>query len=231
MEALDADGNLITGGQQIDISIYDRIQDMDGSQYADGLANPDDPGFAYSFNPFNRMYTHFMHAPYDTSGQYLDGPTGVPADYLTWNIVWWDAQWNQGDVVKFTYPNPIQEYIDEFTLSTKANSRVASNDVSNVSVYPNPYYGTHELESSRAEKYISFNNLPVEVTIDIYSLGGVFVKSISKNDASQFAQWDLKNQYGYPVASGMYIARIKSGGEENILKIALVQETQVLKYY
>jgi hypothetical protein len=29
----------------------------------------------------------------------------------------------------------------------------------------------------------------------------------------------------------MYVARIKSGGEEKILKIALVQETQVLKYY
>ena len=155
------------GPQQIDIDVYDRIQNTG----TDG--NPDDPGFMYSFNPYNRMYTHFMHAPYQESGEYFDGPTGVPADYLTWNIVWWDAQWNQGDVVKFTYPNPIQEYIDEFTFSTKANSRVASNDVSNVSVYPNPYYGTHELESSRAEKYISFNNLPVEVTIDIYSLGEI----------------------------------------------------------
>ena len=112
-----------------------------------------------------------------------------------------------------------------------ASETVASNDVSEVSVYPNPYYGTHELESSRADKYVSFNHLPVEAKIDIYSLGGVFVRSIHKHDASQFAQWDLKNQYGYPVASGMYVARITSGGEEKVLKIALVQETQVLKYY
>ena len=34
-----------------------------------------------------------------------------------------------------------------------------------------------------------------------------------------------------PVASGMYVERITSGGEEKVLKIALVQETQVLKYY
>ena len=65
----------------------------------------------------------------------------------------------------------------------------------------------------------------------IYSFGGVFVRSIDKTDAGQFLQWDLKNQYGYPVASGMYVARVTSGGEEKILKIALVQETQVLKYY
>jgi len=59
----------------------------------------------------------------------------------------------------------------------------------------------------------------------------VFVRSIDKNDTGQFLQWDLKNQYGYPVASGMYVARVTSAGEEKILKIALVQETQVLKYY
>ena len=207
------------GPRQIDIDIYDRIQSFNSGDTV------------YVFNPYNRMYTHFMMADYQEDGLYEDGPTGTPTDFLTWNIVWWEAQFNQGDVVRFNYANPIQPGVDEFVFSTMASETVASNDVSEVSVYPNPYYGTHELESSRAEKYVSFNHLPVEAKIDIYSLGGVFVKSIEKNDASQFAQWDLKNQYGYPVASGMYIARVKSGGEEKILKIALVQETQVLKYY
>ena len=207
------------GPRQIDIDIYDRIQSFNSGDTV------------YVFNPYNRMYTHFMMADYQEDGLYEDGPTGTPTDFLTWNIVWWEAQFNQGDVVRFNYANPIQPGVDEFVFSTMASETVASNDVSEVSVYPNPYYGTHELESSRAEKYVSFNHLPVEAKIDIYSLGGVFVKSIHKHDASQFAQWDLKNQYGYPVASGMYVARITSGGEEKILKIALVQETQVLKYY
>jgi hypothetical protein len=207
------------GPQQIDIFIYDRLQG-----YADGDT-------VYVFNPFDRMYTHFLQHAYQEDGLYEDGPTGIPSDWLTWNVVWWDAQFNQGDVVKFKYANPIQAGVDEFSFTTKASMTAASNDVSEVSVYPNPYYGTHELEGSRADKYVSFNHLPVEAKIDIYSLGGVFVRSIDKSDATQFAEWDLKNQYGYPVASGMYVARIKSGGEEKILKIALVQETQVLKYY
>jgi len=207
------------GPRQIDIDIYDRIQSYNSGDTV------------YVFNPFDRMYTHFMMADYQQDGLYEDGPTGTPTDFLTWNIVWWEAQFNQGDVVRFNYANPIQPGVDEFMFSTMASETVASNDVSEVSVYPNPYYGTHELESSRAEKYVSFNHLPSEAKIDIYSLGGVFVRSIHKHDASQFAQWDLKNQYGYPVASGMYVARITSGGEEKILKIALVQETQVLKYY
>ena len=41
----------------------------------------------------------------------------------------------------------------------------------------------------------------------------------------------FENQYGYPVASGLYIIRIESGGNEKIMKMSLVQETQVLKYY
>ena len=207
------------GPRQIDIDIYDRKQSFNSGDTV------------YVFNPFDRMYTHFMMADYQEDGLYEDGPTGTPTDFLTWNIVWWEAQFNQGDVVRFNYANPIQPGVDEFVFSTMASETVASNDVSEVSVYPNPYYGTHELESSRAEKYVSFNHLPAEAKIDIYSLGGVFVRSIHKHDASQFAQWDLKNQYGYPVASGMYVARITSGGEEKVLKIALVQETQVLKYY
>ena len=214
------------GPQQIDVDIYDRIQDVDGSG-----GNPDDPGFMYSHNPYNRMYTHFIHTAYDVTGQYESSRTGDPTGYWTWNVVWWDTQFNQGDVVRFQYANPIQIGVDNFTFATTKVETAESNDVSEVSVYPNPYYGTHEVESSRADKYVSFNHLPEEATIDIYSLGGVFVRSIEKHDASQFAQWDLKNQYGYPVASGMYIARVKSGGEEKILKIALVQETQVLKYY
>ena len=186
-----------SGPRQIDIDIYDRKQSFNSGDTV------------YVFNPFDRMYTHFMMADYQEDGEYVDGPTGTPTDFLTWNIVWWEAQFNQGDVVRFNYANPIQPGVDEFVFSTMASETVASNDVSEVSVYPNPYYGTHELESSRADKYVSFNHLPAEAKIDIYSLGGVFVRSIHKHDASQFAQWDLKNQYGYPVASGLYISFAK----------------------
>jgi hypothetical protein len=204
------------GPQQIDIDIYDRSQ-----TYASGDT-------VYSFNYYNRMYTHFIHLPYNAVGDYAAGNV---YDHLTWNVVWWDTQFNQGDVLTFNYANPIQANVDEFSFSTKANVSTSSNDVSGVMIYPNPYYGFHELETSRKDKYVSFNHLPQEATIDIYTMGGTYVCRIEKNDASQFAKWDLNNQYGYPVASGLYIVRVISGDEEKILKLALVQETQVLKYY
>jgi len=208
------------GERQIDITIYDRSQ-----TYTSGDT-------VYSFNYYNRMYTHFIHLPYQEDGQYADddNPNMIP-DNLTWNVVWWDTQFNQGDTLTFNYANPLQVGVDEFSFSTQANATVSSNDVSGVNVFPNPYYGFHELETSRKDKYVSFNHLPQEATIDIYTMGGTYVRHLEKNDATQFLNWDLENQYGYPVASGLYIVRVTSGGEEKILKLALVQETQVLKYY
>jgi|TARA_B100001971_G_scaffold7380_1_gene6054 hypothetical protein len=108
---------------------------------------------------------------------------------------------------------------------------VSQADIDMISVYPNPYYGFHELEESRSDKYISFNNLPEKATIRIFTMGGTMVREIKKDDSGQFIQWDLANQYGYPVASGLYIIHVDTDHGEKILKLALVQETQVLKYY
>jgi hypothetical protein len=152
------------GPQQIDITIYDRLQDFSG-----GTA--DAPDTTYAFNPYDRMYTHFIHLPYQEDGNYgADGSTGWGDQYgdgigeieenLTWNVVWWDAQFNQGDTLLFQYANPIQPGVDEFTFSTTAKTVSSSNDLSSVSVYPNPYYGLHELESARNNKFVSMNNLP-----------------------------------------------------------------------
>ena len=218
------------GPAQIDITIYDRLQ---------GYAAGDT---VYAFNPYDRMYTHFIHLPYQEDGQYGTASGNVWGaeengfstieNNLTWNAVWWDTQFNQGDTLTFLYANPIQAGVDEFTFNTTANSSSSSNELGEVSVYPNPYYGFHELESARNDKYVSLNHLPPTANIRIYSLGGTLVREIEKaDDGSQFAKWDLKNQYGYPVASGLYIIRIESGGNEKILKMSLVQETQVLKYY
>ena len=100
------------GPQQIDIDIYDRIQDADGSG-----VNGDDPGFMYSHNPYNRMYTHFIHTAYQEDGDYVSGRTGDPNGFLTWNVVWWDTQFNQGYVVRFEYANPILIGVDNFTFA------------------------------------------------------------------------------------------------------------------
>ncbi len=45
--------------------------------------------------------------------------------------------------------------------------------------------------------------------------------------------WDARTAHGHPVASGIYLAHVEMPdlGEELILKLAIVQEQQVLRSY
>jgi len=208
------------GGDPVQISmiIYDRVGDPTATPF-------------YAFNPAGRMYTEFVLRPYEeTLADFASNEA-----YLTWNAVWWETNWVTGDIVDFVYANPIQQGTDTWSVSTVANSSSTANitqsDIDLISVYPNPYYGLHALETSRSEKYVSFNHLPEKATIRVFTLGGIMVREINKNDVSQLATWDLSNQYGYPVASGIYIVYVETDFGTKVLKLAVVQETQVLKYY
>jgi hypothetical protein len=80
---------------------------------------------------------------------------------------------------------------------------------------------------------VTFSHLPPKATIRIFNLAGVMVRRIDKATSSQFEQWDLKNEEGLPVGSGMYLAHIEMPdlGVNKILKIAVVQEQQILDRY
>ena len=215
---MEADG----GPAQVGMIIYDRLQDTGSAEF-------------YAFNPSDRMYTHFSVIPYDEFTA-MDPLAASESNLLTWNLVWWNADWTQGDVVHFVYDNPIQHGSDEWALSTAAittGGEITDDMVDMINVFPNPYYGYHDLETARRSKYVRFNHLPQKAEIRIFSTGGVMVRKMDKDDASQNIDWDLKNQYGYPVASGIYIAHVDlpDVGKEKVLKIALVQEEQILLSY
>jgi hypothetical protein len=52
-------------------------------------------------------------------------------------------------------------------------------------------------------------------------------------NTNQFLRWNLQNENGLPVASGIYIAYIEMGniGTTKTLKIAIIQEQQFLRNY
>ncbi len=75
---------------------------------------------------------------------------------------------------------------------------VVGEKVSNVAVWPNPF------KSGRGDIGITFENLPRDVTIKIYDISGELV-SIKKNINCSWFFWDLNNDEGKPVASGIYL--------------------------
>lgn len=125
---------------------------------------------------------------------------------------------------------------DAFTFKAPAvtqSTALAKEQVEKINVFPNPYYAYNPQATNRFDRFVTFNHLPKKATIRIFNLAGTQIRKLEKNDDSQFMQWDLKNQTGLPVASGIYIARVNMPdlGKTKVLKIFVVQAEQIIQYY
>jgi hypothetical protein len=171
----------------------------------------------------------------------------VAADGNPLPIMYW-ASWNRRGAAPFSpgasgedqfeiYHTNINYLPDvfSFTAPTKEenNNSLAKEDVKAINVFPNPYYGYQYRETSRDAHYVTFSHLPAKATLRIFDLSGVQVKTINHNSASQFDKWNLQNESGYPVASGVYVVYIDMPdiGTTKILKLAVIMEQQILQVY
>ncbi len=143
-----------------------------------------------------------------------------------------------GTVVRFITNKPIMES-DVFTFNTAPykpvidDKNLAKQQVEKITVFPNPYYTHNPEEPNRFERFVTFTHLPQKATIRIFSLSGNLVRKLEKDSESQFFDWDLKNDKGLPVGSGMYIAHIDMPelGKTKVLKIMIIQPKEVIEYF
>jgi len=153
-------------------------------------------------------------------------------DHKIGGIAFYGALPEAGTVIKFTGYKPLapgDEFVVTAPVANVNNTEAAKNNIEKISVFPNPYFGSHALEESKYNRFVRFIGLPKQATITIVSLSGVLIKRYQKSGDSQFLDWDLKNLDLLPVASGMYIAYIEvPGAGTKVLKIAIIQETQYL---
>jgi len=93
------------------------------------------------------------------------------------------------------------------------------NDDASIPESGTPYYGYSEYEASQLDNRIKITNLPKDVKIRIYTVSGTLIRTIKKSDNLTSSDWDLKNDHGIPVASGLYIIHVDAEGVgEKILK-------------
>lgn len=132
--------------------------------------------------------------------------------------------------IRGTIPNSSNDYYTFTVPKYEINNDLARDQVDQINVYPNPYYGVNTEELNKYNRFVTFTHLPKNAKVRIFNLAGVLVKNIDKTDDGQFLRWDLANQDGLPVASGLYIAYIDLPdlGTTKILKLAIVQEQQIL---
>jgi len=206
---------------QVNFTFRDRVRN--------GSENP-----FYAWNMSNRMYGIVVNSPYNPDQVIqVDGGLDEFNSLATWVLVFYGTNYHDGDVVKITYANPLQIGKDTFTFETNAssfNKNKAKTDVAKINVFPNPYYGVNPNEINKYQRFVTFNHLPPHAIIRVFNLAGQLVKTVQKNDVTQFARWDLQNESRLPVASGIYIVYIDMPeiGETKILKVAIIQETQIL---
>jgi hypothetical protein len=106
-------------------------------------------------------------------------------------------------------PNLNHKYLNLTATPVEPTSGPRS-DLERVGVVPNPFRQREAWDSGQNEMH--FINLPSHAIITIYTVAGDLVTEFQHNDPIRdFARWDLRNQYGKDVASGIYMYRIVAG--------------------
>ncbi len=105
-----------------------------------------------------------------------------------------------------------------------------------INVVPNPYYGYSAYESTQFSNVVKITNLPAKCVVTIYSLDGQFIKQYKRDEVgvsnvgrsnppvgtkqiTPAIEWDLKNNKGIPISSGVYLIHVTAEGMgERIIK-------------
>jgi hypothetical protein len=95
-------------------------------------------------------------------------------------------------------------------------SGLAQADLSALKVYPNP------ARPSQGDAEIVFEGIPGG-DVKIYNANGTLVREFSVDGTVGTFRWDLKNDSGREVASGIYLYRISSGDNETTGKLGIIR--------
>jgi hypothetical protein len=115
-----------------------------------------------------------------------------------------------------------------FVAPPQQGRSVEMSSVDRIGVFPNPYYanaaGISSWGSPSQRQLVTFNNLPQRATIRIFNLAGHLVRTLDKDTPSQFLEWNLENEDGWLVASGMYLCHVELPdlGAAKVLKAAII---------
>lgn len=126
---------------------------------------------------------------------------------------------------------PIYSFTTKDLFTEKNDIPVAKNALDLINVVPNPYYSWAAYETNQLDTRVRITNLPIKCTITIYTLSGGIVRQFkidhsglsslkTVNDSGTPAapvavtsqDWDLNNQAGIPVSSGLYLIYVKAPG-------------------
>ena len=93
----------------------------------------------------------------------------------------------------------------------------AKGDLSNAHCYPVPF------KPSAGHTKITFTALTGSARIRIYTISGELVRTLSKADANDSIEWDVRNTRGSAVDSGVYLYLIEGAGKPKTGKLMIIR--------
>ena len=130
----------------------------------------------------------------------------------------------------------LYKFSTEDIFSEVSNVNKGKSALDLINVVPNPYYAYSTYETGRIDNRVRITNLPNKCKIKIFTLNGTLVRTFDRDVSGQedivitesefnrskrlpYQDWDMKNQSGISVASGLYIIHVDVPGVgEKILK-------------
>jgi hypothetical protein len=195
--------------------VYDEGREMERRQ--DSIAALTSPPLART--SYQKLYNQFMYVGYPQlvrGQQFLQSEARVRIRVNRAFTSYSETPTNPDG------PNQNPQYT--FTLqgqSVVTNQRdVACKALELVRVVPNPYYAYSTYEEGQIATFSRITNLPKRAQITIYTLNGTLVRRINKDDVATWTDFNMRNDSGLPISSGIYLFHVKdpATGCEEIVK-------------
>ena len=63
-------------------------------------------------------------------------------------------------------------------------------------------------EVARDGRTVRFTNMPEVATVRVFTLSGSLVATLAKSGPERFLEWDLSNDFGRTIGSGVYLVHV-----------------------
>ena len=90
-------------------------------------------------------------------------------------------------------------------IPTRSPAEVSLEDIG---IVPNPYRGASVYEVARDGRTVRFTNMPEVATVRVFTLSGSLVATLAKSGPERFLEWDLSNDFGRTIGSGVYLVHV-----------------------
>ncbi|MFC2134710.1 hypothetical protein ACFLTH_08850 [Bacteroidota bacterium] len=216
--------------EQSNIIIRDLTNDIDHVQFifrdveGDGIFGDQDVLFLAFGDSLGKRATDFDDLKVSWSVKLVQDTALAPEDQRPPQF---------GDIYKLVVSKPFRdgEYFEFTTIEQSFDAQLASNELDDIAVVPNPYVGAaswepYSLSVGRGERRIYFMHLPHQCTIRIYTLSGKHVKTIEHDShyADGQESWNLVSKDGMDIAYGVYVFHVDAPGVgEKIDKFAIIK--------